>query len=95
VQTEQCYARLMGASGDIYISGSTAYNYIYGVSFGFAYEQELSNQTCFVDHRGNGDIYIKSGDELSVNIEFIGNVYYSGSPKLQSTISGSGKLIHY
>ncbi len=95
VQTDECFARLMGASGDIYITGQTNYSYVFGGSFGFAYEQDLVHNTCFVDHRGNGDIYVSTGALLQANLSYVGNIYYTGNGKVESKITGSGKLIRY
>ena len=67
---------------------------MFGSSFGFAYLQDLKNDSCLVDHRGIGDVYVNTKEWFKVSIDNIGNVYYSGNPEVLSYVNGSGKLIH-
>ena len=50
-----------------------------------------------VDSRtsGSGTTKVNVSDDLTVNISGSGDVYYMGNPSVHSSISGSGKVIHY
>ena len=88
----QVYARNMTAGGDIYLSGTSRFNYNFGGSFGYIYAGKLSADSVLVDHRGTGDIHVSPIAWLKVNIEDRGNVYYSGNPVVWSVINGTGSL---
>ena len=44
---------------------------------------------------GSGDIRLHAAQNLTVRISGSGSVYYKGTPVINSTISGSGRLIHF
>lgn len=68
---------------DIDLSGTGNY-------YGFL----MTVNRCEVNIVGTGVAEVTVIDELDVNIEGTGNVHYKGHPDLQSTISGSGKIIN-
>ncbi len=55
---------------------------------------ELSLETAHVRNSSTGDMKVNVISELSVEILYNGNIYYSGNPVITSTnITGTGKLI--
>ena len=56
----------------------------------------LSAETAHVRNSSTGDLKVQAFGELSGEILYNGNVYYSGSPVISSmNITGKGKLINY
>jgi len=90
----EVYARQMIGGGDIYLSGKARFNYVFGGSFGYIYAKDLNSDSVLVDHRGTGDVHVHPLSWMKVNIEDRGNVYYSGSPQVESYLNGSGQLFH-
>jgi len=94
IQSTTSYTGLFANAGDIYMDGTVVKSYVFAQSFGFVYEQNLQNDSCQVDQRGTGDLYVSGKDWLRVSIMKEGNVYYTGNPVISSSFYGSGKLIH-
>lgn len=88
----QVYARQMIGGGDIYLTGRCRFLYTFGGSFGYIYGKDMLSDSVLVDHRGTGDIHVSPITWMKVNIEDRGNVYYSGSPAVESYLNGTGKL---
>lgn len=51
--------------------------------------------TATVKTSGSGDTRVNASQNLEVTITGSGNVYYKGTPVINTSISGSGKVIHY
>jgi hypothetical protein len=93
MKANQVYARQMAGGGDIYLSGSSDFCYTFAGSFGYIYAGDLVSQSVNVDHRSTGEIHVHAISDLRVYIEGKGNVFYQGSPVIDSEIKGAGKLI--
>jgi hypothetical protein len=93
MKAHQVYARQMVGGGNIYLSGSSDFCYTFAGSFGYIYAGDFVSQSVNVDHRSTGEIHVNAVSDLRVYIEGKGNVYYQGSPVIDSEIKGSGKLI--
>lgn len=55
----------------------------------------LVAEQCHVKHRGFNDVYVNVTNQLSVSLEYTGNIYYTGNPKsitIEQKLS-SGSLI--
>ena len=55
----------------------------------------LESVSCYVKQHGWGDMYVNATDNLTVSLEFTGNVFYKGNPSkvvIENQLS-SGKLI--
>jgi hypothetical protein len=94
VHADSIYSRQHLAVGDITLNGETDYLYIFNKSNAFTYEKNLTAQNSFVVMKGTGDCHVNISQTMNVEIHDSGNIYYSGSPQISSTITGSGKLIH-
>ena len=79
---------------DITLTGTSHDNICYATGNGFFNAQNLSSVYTWVFDNTTGDIHVSVTGLFIVDIESIGDVYYSGSPAvLQQELNGSGKLI--
>ena len=85
IHTGQCYLKL---------SGSAALNYLYQAGNGYTDAGELQTGYTFVTNKGTNDLKVNAGYLLYAQINYLGNVYYKGTPtELSSDITDKGKLI--
>ncbi len=81
-------------TADIIATGRADISLIYNNSYGSVYLESMQNDITFTTNSGTGDIFLSVKKELYAKIEEAGNIYYFGEPHtIQSTITGSGKLI--
>lgn len=81
-------------NADLKVGGWAPYNTMYSGGNGFLDCRGLACKEAYVLHRGTGNFYVNATDHLNVNIELIGDVYYTGNPaSITDTISGTGRLI--
>ena len=94
VHTQDIEGHLFG-SGDVTLSGISSTldcNFFGGT--GFMYCDQLSTGYTFLSSSTTGDCYVNASGSLIVSIYQLGNIYYTGNPTIQKTITGSGQLIH-
>lgn len=85
--------QLTGQAG-ITISGTGPYNVVYSSGYGRIDTRNFKATNCYVRHRGTGDFFVTAADTLKVNIELIGNVYYTPTPQnITLQKMGTGNLI--
>ena len=75
--------------------GKAQYSDIWGWGSATVRTDSLVSQNCHVTQRGMADVYVNVTGQLSVSLEFTGNVYYAGNPAstiIEKQVS-SGKLI--
>jgi hypothetical protein len=60
---------------------------------GFLYANNLKTSYTFISTTTTGDCYVNASNLLIADIYLRGNVYYQGSPVIESSIKGSGKII--
>jgi hypothetical protein len=80
--------------GQFKIKGRATNADIWGWGSCSTHADSLITESCNVLHRGMGNVYVNVKSQLTVSIEFTGNVFYSGNPKeviIQSK-KGSGNL---
>jgi len=93
VRALQIQAHIFG-TGDITLSGKCsqfACSHLSGT--GFSYCNNLITGYSFISNSGTGDCHVNVTGELDAEIYGSGNIYYSGSPIIKSTITGSGQVI--
>jgi hypothetical protein len=95
VSADEVYCRQHACFGDNKISGSAHYVYIYNTGNGFCDCSELIASKGTTISITTGHTYVNSCDELGAEIKNSGNIYYRGSPVINSNITGSGQLIQY
>ena len=54
---------------------------------------DLTADRSYVEIIGSGDCRITTLEQLDIVIEGSGNLYYKGSPTIQTDITGSGNII--
>ncbi|HLG34608.1 MAG TPA: DUF2807 domain-containing protein [Bacteroidia bacterium] len=95
VSATEIYCRQHACFGDNKLTGSAQYVYIYNAGNGFCDCSGLIANRATVISISTGPSYVNSCDELGTEIKSSGDIYYRGNPAIQSTITGSGKLIQY
>ena len=79
---------------DITLTGTCHDHLCYATGNGFFNGENLSSDYTWVFAKTTGDIHVRVASLFIVDIESIGDVYYSGSPPfIQQELNGSGKLI--
>ena len=67
---------------------------VFSGDFGLLNLKELKTGYTFVTNSGSNNCYVNTSHELGATITSIGNIYYSGNPKvIKTTITGTGKVI--
>lgn len=95
INAQNSYSRTHAWAGDVTFSGTTVNHYVYDVGQGIAHCDNLSAQNVIVISKGTGNCYVNAQSNLHTEISGEGNVYYSGSPPVITTINpGPGQLIH-
>jgi len=78
---------------DFNLIGSTKELYVYSISSGWFFLNQLNAQSVHVNSSGIGDVIVNASNTLLVELRSIGNVNYYGSPVLSITDhSGSGEV---
>lgn len=81
---------------DIQLSGISNNSYLYNNDTGILDARQLQTTNTYLRTASTGDCTVNVNNELDVEIQHAGNVYYYGNPLLiNSRITGSGKLIRY
>jgi hypothetical protein len=94
IRSEQSYIKEHLGPADFYISGKTSYNYIWAAGYGIMDCRNLLSDDALVVNRGTNSCYVNVKNSLIAEIDYTGNIYYSGEPKTISTkIEGTGKLL--
>jgi hypothetical protein len=80
-------------TGEYTIKGKTNSCYFRAWGSCFYIADQLKANTCTVRHDGIGDVVVNVKDNLSVQLNTYGNVYYKGNPEINLKRSSSGSLI--
>lgn len=79
---------------DIKADGKAELQYIYHVGYGKIDCLEMISDNVYINNRGTNDIFTNATNILDAKIEYVGNIYYKGSPvTINQKITGTGKLI--
>lgn len=60
---------------------------------GSFYGFELQSRNSYIEIIGSGDCEITTANQMDVDIEGSGSVYYKGSPVIRTEITGSGTIV--
>lgn len=94
VDANYLHAKNHTGPGDIHLLGSSDYVYAFSTGNGFIYCDGLKAREAWAISGGTGEIYVNAQDTLRAEINYIGNVYYSGNPiKIDLNDNGGGELI--
>lgn len=79
---------------DIHASGSTEVSYVYINDTGVLDAGSLITKYCYIRSSTTGRCAVNANFEIGAEIKSVGDIYYYGNPtKVESQISGTGKLI--
>lgn len=79
---------------DIIISGKCNRAFAYSRGQGFIRLQNLESSYVYCNSSGTGDFYVWADNEMEILLQYVGNVYYKGNPKITiDTHTGKGNLI--
>ena len=91
ISAAESYTKQMGSGGDITVSGHSGFNYIFSQGYGYLHLENLDSESALVWQKGTGDIHLSVRNSMDVQIDYVGNVYYSGNPVIDQRPSpGSG-----
>lgn len=94
INTQYVHAKNHTGPGDIHLLGSSDFVYAYSTGNGFIYCDGLITRKTWVIHGGTGEIYVNAQDTLRAEINYIGNIYYSGQPStIDLNDNGDGNLV--
>lgn len=82
----------MFGSGDVYLKGNSAEHHCHIVGNGFVNCSGLNTSYTWLYTRTTGNCYVNCSNFMEVIIDYTGNVYYKGAPKIEAKIKGEGKL---
>lgn len=80
--------------GDVKVDGKAKYARFYSDGNGFAYADSLECNVTDVNWKGTGNCNVWCDSFLVVQIKYIGDVYYRGTPDTITYITGTGKITH-
>ncbi len=81
---------------DFHLEGYSGVNYIYLNDVATLDAEKLKTFYTYIRNRSTGDCRINVKEELGAEIEYVGNIYYTGKPNsINQSISGEGKLIEF
>ncbi|NJO91700.1 MAG: hypothetical protein HC831_24100 [Chloroflexia bacterium] len=66
--------------GQFKIKGKAVSANLWGWGSANVRADSLITENCEVLHRGMGDVYVKAQNHLKVDMQFTGNIFYSGNP---------------
>lgn len=94
LNTKQSVLSLHYGTVDFNVTGRSKINFIFAASYGPFYCENLETTFTFMNNRGSNDCYVNCTQQLEVEIEYVGNIYYTGDPDIiKANITGTGELI--
>ncbi len=80
--------------GQFKVKGHAKRGELYGWGSCSVRADSLLTEYCYVLHRGMGNVFVNTTGQLDADIQFTGNVYYTGNPgQINLKRTGSGNLI--
>ncbi len=84
----------MGGTGDVKLHGTSPLMGIFHLGEGFLYGNDFQSDFTWTTSKASGNEFLTARKSLFANIEWAGDVYYSGKPAdVGFKITGIGKLI--
>ncbi len=94
LHTKSSQFNLHTGPADLDVSGFSGVNYLYSAGNGKADLVNLNTGYTFLTSKSTNNTFVYATKELFVWIDYIGDVYYKGSPYLiDEKYTGSGKLL--
>ena len=83
----------MHSVADITVTGTCNDNICYATGYGYYHSRGLASDYCWVWAKTTGEIYVSVNSLFQVNIQSVGDVFYTGNPTVQDVHVGTGKLV--
>lgn len=94
LHTKSSQFNLHTGPADLEVSGFSGVSYLYSAGNGKVDLSNLNTGYTFLTSKSTNNTYVSATKELYVWIDYVGDVYYKGSPYLIDTIyTGSGRLL--
>ena len=96
LNTERAYLKSHTGPADYTCHGRSDYLYAYNSSSGMLHLEGVFAKNSLAWNTGSGNIYVNVSDSLSIQIDDIGDVHYTGDPEyLNVTQTGTGTAIPF
>jgi hypothetical protein len=93
VHTLKCEVNLHYGTADIEITGISNQGYYYQLGAGKIDCSGLKAEQVYLRNWGSNNMFVWATKYLSVEIRGLGDVYYLGSPTINSSLFGEGRLL--
>jgi len=85
---------ISAANGNMYVRGNVSLFEIFCMGTTIVQATDLETDYTFIETYGTGDMYVKATNQVGAKINWIGNVYYTGSAvEAYANYTSSGRLI--
>lgn len=86
--------KLSASHGNLNLRGSAPLFEVFCIGTSIIKASELETEQTFITTTGTGDMYVNASNEIGVTINWVGNVYYSGTANVAyANYISSGRLI--
>lgn len=85
---------ISASNGNLFLNGNVDLLEIFCIGTTIVSASELTTDNTFIETYGTGDMYVNASGQIGAKINWIGNVYYSGSAaEAYTNYTSSGRLI--
>ncbi|MFH0865167.1 MAG: DUF2807 domain-containing protein [Bacteroidota bacterium] len=96
LHTDFSWFNLHTGPADLTVKGVSDVCYLYSAGNGPADLRYFKTKGTYMTNKSTADCYVWTTDEIDAWIDYVGNVYYTGSPgKITYKYTGSGRLIPF
>jgi hypothetical protein len=97
LKTKESYIREHLGAADLRIKGKTDYVFIWSAGYGIVDCRSLLACDATVISKGTNNTYLYASNNISAEIYYIGDIYYTGNPQSvkQTVTIGKGRLIEF
>jgi len=90
----QLLVNISASDGDLLLDGKAIESYIFCIGSTIVKASSFETEKTYITHHGTGHMYVNASTEIGANIDWIGNVYYSGTANVAyANYTSSGRLI--
>lgn len=84
--------KLHSGPADLFVEGLINNIYIYSAGNGYVHASSMKANYCTVSTSGTGDISVNAAVRLDATIDYIADVFYTGTPEIKRYGNGSGQI---
>lgn len=89
LNTDRSYLQLNVGRADLHAAGRSNVSFVSNNDVGHIDNRALSSDLCYLRTKSTGECRVRVERELEATVEYIGDVYYSGSP-YRVVVAGNG-----